>query len=131
MPAPFQVVQEPAPHCRPQAPSEQMKQRILDPFEAVQQRYEAEEERVAAPDDPKEEPHAVLDEDDGWDEVEVHNLTSLLNEREEEIPNAVAEPDPASKDEPPATLQDQDDDFDELCHALEEIIPTSEFTIDC
>ncbi|CAO2143202.1 unnamed protein product [Urochloa humidicola] len=122
------AVQAPARHCRSQAPSEQKKQRTFDPFEAVQQRYEAEERRVAAP-DPKEEPPASLHEDDGWDEVELHNLMSWLNEKEEEIPDATAAPDPASKDDPPAALQDND--FDELCHALEEIIPTTEFTNDC
>ncbi|CAN6344340.1 unnamed protein product [Urochloa humidicola] len=110
------VVQAPAGHCPPQ-PSEKTKQRTRDPFEAFQQRNEA-EEVVAAP-DPKKLP-AALD----WDEIELQNITSLLNE----IPDAVAVPDPASKEEPPAALQD--DDFDELCHALEEIIPTTEFSND-
>ncbi|CAL4904345.1 unnamed protein product [Urochloa decumbens] len=64
------AVQAPAPHCRPQAPSEKTKQRTCDPFEAVQQRYEAEEEMemVAAP-DPKESPPAALDEDDILNEL--------------------------------------------------------------
>ncbi|CAN6339539.1 unnamed protein product [Urochloa humidicola] len=111
------IVQAPARHCPPQ-PSEKTKQRTRDPFEAFQQRDEAKEEWVAAP-DPKELP-AALD----WDEIELQNITSLLNE----IPDATSVPDPASKGDPPAALQD--DDFDELCHALEETIPKSEFSND-
>ncbi|CAN6335587.1 unnamed protein product [Urochloa humidicola] len=62
------VAQAPAPHCRPQAPAEKTKQRTLDPFEAAELRYEAEEdERVAAPSaDPEEPPPVALDEDDVW-----------------------------------------------------------------
>ncbi|CAO2140790.1 unnamed protein product [Urochloa humidicola] len=68
------AAQAPAPHCRPQAPSEE--ERVVtpdpkcltgDPFEAVRQRYESEEERVTAP-DPNESP-AVLEEDDNLDEL--------------------------------------------------------------
>ncbi|CAN6362189.1 unnamed protein product [Urochloa humidicola] len=62
------VAQAPAPHCQPQAPAEKTKQRTLDPFEAAELRYEAEEdERVAAPSaDPEEPPPVALDEDDVW-----------------------------------------------------------------
>ncbi|CAL4897016.1 unnamed protein product [Urochloa decumbens] len=106
------VVHAPARHCTPQPSEKTTKQRTLvDPFEAAELGYEAEEEeRVAAP-----HPKAALDEEEDWDELT--QQLSLLPEGEEEIPDAVAAPDPASKDEPPVAVQD--DDYDELCHALE------------
>ncbi|CAL5098399.1 unnamed protein product [Urochloa decumbens] len=106
-------VHAPARHCTPQPSEKTTKQRTLaDPFEAAAELvYEAEEEeRVVAP-----HPKAALDEEEDWDELT--QQLSLLPEGEEEIPDAVAAPDPASKDEPPVAVQD--DDYDELCHALE------------
>ncbi|CAN6335586.1 unnamed protein product [Urochloa humidicola] len=70
------AVQAPAPHCRPEAPSEKTKQRTRDPFEAAEVRYEAEDERVASP-DPKESP-AALGEDD--------NLDELIKAMEDDLP---------------------------------------------
>ncbi|CAO2147556.1 unnamed protein product [Urochloa humidicola] len=61
------AVQAPTPHCWPQAPSEKTKQRVGDPFEAAEVRYEADDEMVAAP-DPKESQMA-LEEDDNLDEL--------------------------------------------------------------
>ncbi|CAL4989744.1 unnamed protein product [Urochloa decumbens] len=110
------AVQEPARHCLSQATSEKTTKHshrtLVDLFEAAAELvYEAEEEeRVVAP-----HPKAALDEEEDWDELT--QQLSLLPEGEEEIPDAVAAPDPASKDEPPAAVQD--DDYDELCHALE------------
>ncbi|CAN6362174.1 unnamed protein product [Urochloa humidicola] len=103
------VAQAPAPQCQPQAPSEKTKQRTLDPFEAAELRYEAEEdERVAAPSaDPEEPPAVALDEDDVWDE-----LASLLATQ------------PASKESPAAAAAQEDFDVYEFCNVLEDIIPT-------
>ncbi|CAM0146132.1 unnamed protein product [Urochloa decumbens] len=106
-------VHAPARHCLSPATSEKTTKHrtLVDPFEAAAELvYEAEEEeRVVAP-----HPKAALDEEEDWDELT--QQLSLLPEGEEEIPDAVAAPDPASKDEPPVAVQD--DDYDELCHAL-------------
>ncbi|XP_022679747.1 phosphatase and actin regulator 4B-like [Setaria italica] len=111
-------VEEPARHCQPPQPSEQRKQSTRDPFEAAEQRDEAEEERVAAP----------VDEDDDWAELEKcmddavptaegstmsedemdQHLSSLLFEEEEIIPDAIAAPDPASKGSKSALQDDLD-----------------------
>nr|XP_034568538.1 uncharacterized protein C6orf132 homolog [Setaria viridis] len=118
-------VEAPARHCQPPKPSVQRKQSTRDPFEAAELGDEAEEERVAAP-DPKESPAALVDQDDDWAELEKcmddavptaegstmtedemdQHLSSLFEE--EEIPDAIAAPDPESKGSKSALQDDLD-----------------------
>ena len=103
---------------------------MRDPFEAADEQLgdDKEEERLAAAPDPKESPAAFVDQDDVWAELKEclddgvptaegstmseeemdQHLASLLEE--EEIPDAIAAPDPASK----SALQDDLDLFQKM-----------------